>query len=90
VGLERGPLNLVTTTEELLGRKSRVSGLEKSRMWPWGSAVLTTRHPLTAKVVTNFAEKRRSFGWYSIVDLQKGDINFGRSTRSTFVSTERI
>jgi hypothetical protein len=28
VGLERGPLSLVSTTEELLGRKSSVSGLE--------------------------------------------------------------
>jgi hypothetical protein len=28
VGLERGPLNLVSTTEELLGRKSSGSGLE--------------------------------------------------------------
>jgi hypothetical protein len=29
VGLERGPLSLVTTTEELLGRNSSGSGLEK-------------------------------------------------------------
>jgi hypothetical protein len=28
VGLERGPLSLVSTTEELLERKSRGSGLE--------------------------------------------------------------
>jgi hypothetical protein len=28
VGLERGPLSLVSTTEELLGRKSRGFGLE--------------------------------------------------------------
>jgi hypothetical protein len=28
VGLKRGPLSLVTTTEELLGRKSSGSGLE--------------------------------------------------------------
>jgi hypothetical protein len=28
VGLERGPLSLVSTTEELLGRKSEGSGLE--------------------------------------------------------------
>jgi hypothetical protein len=28
VGLERGPLSLVSTTEELLGRKSSGSGLE--------------------------------------------------------------
>jgi hypothetical protein len=29
VGLERGPLGLVSATEELLGRKSSGSGLEK-------------------------------------------------------------
>jgi hypothetical protein len=28
VGLERGPISLVSTTEELLGRKSSGSGLE--------------------------------------------------------------
>jgi hypothetical protein len=28
VGLERGPLSLMSTTEELLGRNSSVSGLE--------------------------------------------------------------
>jgi hypothetical protein len=28
MGLERGPLSLVSTTEELLGRKSNGSGLE--------------------------------------------------------------
>jgi hypothetical protein len=28
VGLERGPFSLVSTTEELLGRKSSDSGLE--------------------------------------------------------------
>jgi hypothetical protein len=33
VGLERGPLSLVSTTEELLGRKSRGSGLEN---WEYG------------------------------------------------------
>jgi hypothetical protein len=37
VGLERGPLSLATTTEELLGRKSSGSGLENreySRRYP--------------------------------------------------------
>jgi hypothetical protein len=44
VGLERGPLSLVSTIEELLGRKSRGSGLESRKYgrrdpsrWPRGT-----------------------------------------------------
>jgi hypothetical protein len=44
VGLERGPLNLVSTTEELLERKSSCSGLESREYgrrdpsrWPRGT-----------------------------------------------------
>jgi hypothetical protein len=44
VGLERGPLSLASTTEELLGRKSNCSGLENreygrrdSSRWPRGT-----------------------------------------------------
>jgi hypothetical protein len=44
VGLERGPVSLVSTTEELLGRKSSVSGLENRDYGSRGSAALTTRH----------------------------------------------
>jgi hypothetical protein len=65
VGLERSPLSLVSTTEELLGRKSSGSGLERreygrrdSSRWPRG-----TLYP--QKVGTNFADKRRSLGRYS-------------------------
>jgi hypothetical protein len=65
MGLERGPLSLVATTEELLGRKSSGSGL--------GSQEYGLRDPsrwprdilLSAKVGTNFTDKWRSFGQYS-------------------------
>jgi hypothetical protein len=65
VGLERGPLNLVSTTEELLGSNSSGYGLEireygrrDSSRWLRG-----TLYP--QKVGTNFADKRRSLGRYS-------------------------
>jgi hypothetical protein len=45
VGLERGPLSLVNTTEELLERKSSVSGLENQDYDRRRSASLATRHP---------------------------------------------
>jgi hypothetical protein len=49
MGLERGPLSLVSTTEELLDRKSSGSGLEHWDYGGRGSALLTTRHPSIRK-----------------------------------------
>jgi hypothetical protein len=59
VGLERGPLNFVSTTDELLGRNSSGFGLEN---WKYGLGDLLCwpRHPLSSKIGTNFAEKWRS------------------------------
>jgi hypothetical protein len=56
VGLERRPLILVSTIEELLGRNSSGSGLENRYYGRRRSAV-----------GTNFTDKRRSLGPYSLL-----------------------
>jgi hypothetical protein len=60
---ERGPHSLMSTIEKLLGRKSSGSCLEnRYSVEGMRSADHAT---LYAKVDTNFADKRRSLGWYS-------------------------
>jgi hypothetical protein len=49
VVLERGPLSLVSTIQELLERNSSGTGLENRDYGRRGFAALTTRDPLSAK-----------------------------------------
>jgi hypothetical protein len=65
MGLERGRLGLVSTIEELLGRKSSDSALKTREYGRKISVTLTMWQPLSAKVGTNFADKWRSLSRYS-------------------------
>jgi hypothetical protein len=65
VGLERGPLSLVSTIEELLARKCSSSGLESQEYGRRDSSRWPRDTPLCAKVGTSFADNRRSLSRYS-------------------------
>jgi hypothetical protein len=64
VGPERGPLSLVSTTEELLSRKVAAP------VYKTENTAVGIRHadhvaPFILKVGNHFADKRRSLGRYS-------------------------
>jgi hypothetical protein len=65
VGLESGPLSLVSTTEELFGRKSSGSGLENREYGHRDPQRWARDTPLSAEVGTNFTDKLWSLGRYN-------------------------
>jgi hypothetical protein len=67
LGLERGPLSLVTTTEELLELKSSGSGSRKNEINGRGNRCADHVTSSVCKVGTNFADKLRSLSRYSLL-----------------------
>jgi hypothetical protein len=65
--LERGSLSLVGITEELLEWKSSGSGSRKSRLTTMGICCADHATSSIRKFGTNFHDKRRSLGWYSLL-----------------------
>jgi hypothetical protein len=64
VGLEWGPLSLVSAIEEILEIKSSGSGLE-TEITAVGDRRTDYATPLYPQKLANFADKRRSLGRYN-------------------------
>jgi hypothetical protein len=81
VGLKRGPLSLVSTSEELLGRKNSGSCLEnRDYSCRWLQHWLHDT-PLSTRVATNSADKWRSLSQYSsLADSGHGGFFYDNST----------
>jgi hypothetical protein len=65
VGPERGPVSIVDTIEELLGRKSSGSGIKNMITAVADSQRWLRDTPLSAKAATNVADNGLSLGRYS-------------------------
>jgi hypothetical protein len=74
VGMERGQLSLVRVIEELLEWKSSGSGQENRINGP-GICCADHANPLSARVATNFAARRRSLGGLKATEFSFWYIN---------------